>query len=417
MSQVIPTLDEFTGLSLAKLPSYDIVDLNYHAASGLPGTETSDLSDWHQKLDDFAARTRFEIRRHLYRFDSQSGSEPTPFGYGNSLGRFFCWCMLQVLQEDCGVAYHPDRKFKPDFCQPKDVFVHGILDNDGQGGTCASMPVIYVSIGRRLGLPVYLVETRGHAFFRWDDAKGTTIRWAEPNLVLWIPPDRFNVEGSGEGIAYYPDSHYIQCPEPWTEIDIRHGRYLRSKTSKEELAGFLIERGECCWDLGRRTDALQAYHFARQLVPDDERYNQLHALRTQQYDELAVLQMREIEQDGRQAKARRSQNPHGHSPGCRCYDCRMSAATVPARPFPSHSPSCECWNCRTAREAASAPAGLPGHLPTCLCSGCAHQRLLATMQPPQGQRHGLVGHHVPPSPGKMQPHLPMTPHAEPKRLP
>ena len=211
------------------------------AARGLPETDKLDSFALLERLDEWARQVRIEICRHLYRFDTTSQRPASEFCYSNSLGRFFCWYMLQVLQEDCGVCYHPDRKFQPDFSQPEDLFIHGIVAENGRGGTCASIPIVYVAVGRRLGLPVYLVETRGHLFFRWDDPKGTLLQWQNPDLNLWIAPDRFNVEGSGEGIAYYPDSHYIQWPELWQEHDFTHGRYLRSMTVEEDLAAFLIQ--------------------------------------------------------------------------------------------------------------------------------------------------------------------------------
>jgi hypothetical protein len=145
------------------------------------------------------------------------------------------------------------------------------------------MPVVYVAVGRRLGYPLKLVEARKHLLFRWDDARGTFLRW--PNFgECWIPPDRFNVEGSGEGIAYRADSHYMQWPQLWTEVDFSHGRYLRSLNPAEELAAFLVQRGECFWDLGRCDEAMKAYFFARKLAPDDSRYEWLHAKRTHEYD-------------------------------------------------------------------------------------------------------------------------------------
>ncbi len=171
-----PSIDEFTGLKLADLDSCDILSLNFHAARGLPGTEKSNLEDWLRKRDAWAQRVQFDICRHIHHFDPQSTEPLTPVTYGNSLARFFCYHMLQSLQENCGVRYHPDRAFNPDSCLPPDVFRHGLMDDEGKGGTCASMPVVYVSVGRRIGLPLYLVMTRGHAFFRWDDTKGTTIR-------------------------------------------------------------------------------------------------------------------------------------------------------------------------------------------------------------------------------------------------
>ncbi|MSR58313.1 MAG: hypothetical protein EXS05_11665 [Planctomycetaceae bacterium] len=360
MENGLLSLEQFLGLQVAGLDSCDILTRNLCAGRGLPGTENSTPDVWFPKRDQWIGRIKFEICRHLYRFDSQANQEPTPYSYGNSLARFFCWHMLQVLQVHCGVRYQPDRKFKPDFCQPRDVFVHGIMDDDGEGGTCASMPVVYVSVGRALGFPVYLVETRGHAFFRWDDPKGTTIRWENPDLVLWIPPDRFNIEGSGEGIAYYTDSYYTQWPELWTEIDIRHGKYLRSMTPKEELAGFLIERGECFWDLGNKVEALKSYYFARQLAPDDERYKWVHAKRSHEYQQWEIEQreMKRIEQEleemTRDAERRRRR--------------MQGAETI------DHGPSCQCRQCKQAREAAMQPTGMPGHTANCLCSGCLMQR-------------------------------------------
>lgn len=141
MAENLPTLDEFTGLEIARLDEYDIAELNLFAASGLPGTEDLDVPALLDRLDEWAEQVKFEICRHIYRFDLQSFREPDEYNYGNSLGRFICWYMLQVLQEECGVAYHPDRKFNPDFCRPEDLFIHGIVNEDGKGGTCASMPV------------------------------------------------------------------------------------------------------------------------------------------------------------------------------------------------------------------------------------------------------------------------------------
>lgn len=323
MVDSLPTLEEFTGLALGSWDDLDIARMNLMSARGLPGTEHADIDAMLARLDDSAEQVRFEIRRHLYRFDPRTCEPQSEFSHSNSLGRFCCWYMLQVLQEDCRVAYHPDRKFKPDFCQPQDLFIHGILDPNGKGGTCASMPVVYVAVGRRLGFPLYLVEARGHLFFRWDDSKGMLLQWRDPDLNLWIPPDRFNVEGAGDGIAYFSDAHYIQESGLWTEADCEHGRYLCSLTPKEELASFLIQRAECFYDLHQFDEALKAVYYARLLCPEDKRYEQLHALRTKQWSERQQLgaQIVEMEQDRRRRKqlaAEKAPGRPGHSPNCAC---------------------------------------------------------------------------------------------------
>lgn len=228
--------------------------------------------------------------------------------------------MLQCLQEDCGVAYHPDRKFNPDFCQPEGLFIHGIVDENGKGCTCASMPVVYVAVARRLSLPVYLVETRGHLFVRWDDPHGTTIHWTNPDLHLWIPPDRFNVEGSGEGIVYYPDSHYIQWPELWKEHDFEHGRHLRSMTVKEELADFLVKRAEFWRELGHWVECDKAIYHAIQLVPDDNRYKWLACKWAKDYqeeEERCLESIREMDEMRRARIANAKPEISGHPIECR----------------------------------------------------------------------------------------------------
>ncbi len=408
MAALLPTLAEFLGLTLASRDDLDIARMNWMSARGLPGTENADIEAMLARLDEWADKVRFEITRHLYRFDPRSSEPQSEFSHGNSVGRFCCWYMLQVLQEDCGVAYHPDRKFKPDFCQPEDLFIHGIVNPGGKGGTCASMPVVYVAVGRRLGFPLYLVETRGHLFFRWDDSKGTLLQWRNPDLKLWIPPDRFNVEGACEGIAFFPDSHYIQWPELWQQIDFDHGRYLRSLTTKEELAAFLIQRAECFYDLRNLDEALKAIYYARQLCPDDKRYEQLHALRTKEYNDHREMlaHIEEMEQD-RRRRQKMLAGLQGHPLYCPCNQCVESSRGGSLPSFPSHGLDCQCWNCQQTREAPVAANGMPGHPPHCLCSQCQHQKMMqpqlaATLRPGQFP-HQVPGVNLPHQPTFGQP--------------
>src|ERR1700675_3308636 len=101
--------DQFATASEEFLSSCDIAALNLVAASGLPATEALDIPACLEKLDVWAARVRLETMRHLYRFDPRAKEPSSEFGYGNSLGRFLCYFLLQVLQEDCGVRYNPGR--------------------------------------------------------------------------------------------------------------------------------------------------------------------------------------------------------------------------------------------------------------------------------------------------------------------
>ena len=209
-------------------------------------------------------RVDIETRRHWYRFVA------LPEKFKNSPGFFCCSFLLQVLQEDFGVEYNPlrvrdasfqnPRCLEPDFRDSRDLFIHGIID--GAGGTCASMPVLYVAVGRRLGYPLKLVESRGHLFFRWDDPSGERFG----------VPERFNVEGTGYGISSFDDDYYRNWPEPWSSADHDGGWYLKSLSPFEELAAFLCTRGECLMDNGRLDEAIQAYQWVCRLMPQDKRY-------------------------------------------------------------------------------------------------------------------------------------------------
>ena len=249
-------LAEFIRCPLEAIDGYDVAALNLRCAQGLPGAEDLDEGRMLGWLDQAAERVKFETRRHWYRFNQ------APSTYNTSAAYFCCYFLLQTLQEDLGVRYNParirDPKFQdpkcfdPDFRDSRDLFIHGMID--GPGGTCASMPVMYAAVGRRLGYPLKLVETRGHLFVRWDDPDGKCFGF----------PETFNVEGAGEGIASYDDEHYKTWPEPWTEIDAAEGWYLKSMTPLEELASFLATRGGCLTDNGRLAEALQAYGWAAQ---------------------------------------------------------------------------------------------------------------------------------------------------------
>jgi|WetSurMetagenome_2_1015567.scaffolds.fasta_scaffold73731_2 hypothetical protein len=163
--------------------------------------------------------------------------------------------LAQALHEDCGVHYNMERIRDIDFRNSKDLLIHGMID-DPNGGTCASMPVLYTAVGRRLGYPLKLVTTKGHVFVRWDDGQ-----------------ERFNIETtSNGGTDSLPDEHYKQWPEKVTNDEIKIGRYLVSFSPAEELAMFLSERGHCLLDNGHPKEAFEAYAAAHRLVPQDPAY-------------------------------------------------------------------------------------------------------------------------------------------------
>ena len=242
------SLGDLLKRSAKDLVDVDVAEMNLLCATGLPGAENLDINRCLAKLDEWAAKVQIETQRHLYRVHDPKWADH----YKHSENWLRAEFLAQVLQEDCGVHYNMDRVRDIDFTKSKDLFIHGMID-DANGGTCASMPVLYVAIGRRLGYPLKLVQTKAHVFVRWDAGK----EW-------------FNIEtATNGGVSSYPDEHYKEWPEKLTDAGVKANRYLISLSSGEELACFLASRGHCLLDNGHAQEAFAAYAAAHRLAPQD----------------------------------------------------------------------------------------------------------------------------------------------------
>ncbi|MEM9066591.1 MAG: hypothetical protein AAGB51_14000 [Planctomycetota bacterium] len=132
---------------------------------------------------------------------------------------------------------------------------------DGSGGTCVSMPALYVAVGRRLGYPMHLVTTRAHVFARWD---GPNSQGAH---------ERLNIEATGQGLAVYDDDHYLIWPHEITEQQAAENGWLTNLDSEAELALFLATSGHVFEDTGATTAALATYRLAGRIDPARPMYN------------------------------------------------------------------------------------------------------------------------------------------------
>lgn len=239
----------------------DLARLNLICATDLPGSEGLDIQAELERLDAWAARVRTETDRDIHNFFKN----PAEFEHSEPYYRILM--LVTVLQQDLGVRYNPDRVHTPDFTNSKDLFIHGLLQASPRrpsgpdapedpppaphhGGTCVSLPVLYVAVGRRLGYPLKLATTKEHVFARWDDGQ-----------------HRFNIEATSMGLTTFPDDHYKEWPHNLTDSELASGSYLRSLGPKEELALFLAGRGYVLEDTGRHKEALEAYTKATQLDP------------------------------------------------------------------------------------------------------------------------------------------------------
>ena len=249
-----PTLAELVAMPPEELAKVDVAVVNLLCAEGLPGAEGLEIDRALAALNGWAERVRAETARNLHLF----GDDPARF-HGNE-GEYRFKMLVTILQQDLGVAYNPARA-DPDepatsfFADSRDVFLHGLTAPERHLGTCASLPVLYTAVARRLGYPVRLVTARSHLFDRWEPAASSV-------------QSPFNLEGTNRGAGtIHPDDYYLAWPKPISPEQREAEGYLTSLSATGELAIFLDTRGDCLRVAGRWTEAAQAYSHAARLMP------------------------------------------------------------------------------------------------------------------------------------------------------
>ncbi|MBX9626835.1 MAG: hypothetical protein K2X82_23750 [Gemmataceae bacterium] len=238
---------------LARLPEHelarhDIAAVNLSVAVELPGWEEMDPEGCLRTLDGWAEYTRAYTDRSFHRFHNNPG------GYDRSEGYFRAPCLITALQKHLGVRYDPAKIPADARFEPADSFVYGAIQK--AGGTCASLPVVYAAVGRRLGYPIRLAATQGrtggHLFARWDGCG-----------------ERFNIEATAPGLSCPTDDDYREGRYDLPPEVERWGCYLRSKSPREELAYFLAQRAHAWYEAGSHRGSVDGFAWAAGLVPDN----------------------------------------------------------------------------------------------------------------------------------------------------
>lgn len=256
-SNEVSSLRILLSLSDNELQGVDIARMNLLCAQGLLGSEDLDVNATLAVLDQMAVRVREETERHFYRF------QQNPAEFENSEGFFRMIMLAVVLTEDFHVRYDPAKistlaeaqASDSFFADAHDVFLHG-LTGPSRKGTCSSLPVLQVAVGRRLGYPLKLVTTKGHLFVRWEDSK-----------------ERFNIEAAGNGVNRFADDYYRHWPFEVSEQEVRTEKYLESLTAPEELAVFMSIRGMCWQQAGKFGEAAGCFKTAARLAPSVSSYS------------------------------------------------------------------------------------------------------------------------------------------------
>jgi hypothetical protein len=235
-----------TGLTDSLLAQHDIGLLNLMSGLGLPGAENLNIEACIERLDAWASGIRAYTEHCWPEFQRK------PQNHDHSPGAFCIMAMVTFLQRAAGVQYNlAFSEGEYNATDSRNLFLHGILL--GHGGTCVSLPVLHLAIGRRLGYPLKLAQAKEHYFARWEEPGG----------------ERFNIECTSRGfLGPLDDEHFRHYPKPLSDEELRSGAYLQSLRPREELAMFLCERAKCAVDNLWLSEAIQACFLADQLARD-----------------------------------------------------------------------------------------------------------------------------------------------------
>lgn len=213
------SFSDLLALNNEELGELDIAYVNLICASGLPGTQNLNIKAHLDIVDRAAEQVEYNTQRCRWFKDR-------PQKYNYSFNLFRIHVMVSVLQRNFGVYYNPRCIPEDSTLYPEDVFLHGILG--GTGGTCASLPVIYTAVGRRLNYPLKLVTAACHLFCRWDDPNG----------------EKFNICGSNNsGFDNPDDDHFRTGRYPITPKQEQEGRFLISSITTTRISSIFSTKG------------------------------------------------------------------------------------------------------------------------------------------------------------------------------
>lgn len=187
--------------------------------------------------------------------------------------------MAAVLCQDLRVQYNPKREKelfehhflsqgepygeaeRSFFSDSSDLFLHGLL-SEKRHGTCASMPYLYVAVGRRLGYPVSIAGAHMHSYVYYDEGDGR----------------HFNVEPTeNRGFVTPSDDEYRHpawgapsSPEYYEKRGL-----LRPMSNKEAMAHILAERAAVFRSAGKHDEEAKTWATAARYFPDTPTWKQI----------------------------------------------------------------------------------------------------------------------------------------------
>ncbi len=229
----------------------DLALVNWLIAADIPQFSDLTREAYFTQLDAMIAQARQEMAR----------MQEVAIGRGENLNApktrcaIFCNAIIKLrfaYTEEFRQENITPALMKALYTDAHNIFLAGLLRT--RRGSCVSMPLIYLVIGQRLGVPVHLVAIGKHYFIRWEE-----------------PGYHMNVETTiVDKVSVTPDESVYLEVEGMTRDQLT-GSDLRNLTHREVVGNIFFARSAYWATKGpeRSTQQCLDLSHARYLAPDD----------------------------------------------------------------------------------------------------------------------------------------------------
>jgi len=241
---------ELLALPDRELEKIDILELNLAVAREVKTFEQLDYNHYKQLIDSWT----HQFLMWLPTVEQEYYQDPARWKNDMNFARL--GALAQWLDQAADVHYIPEHITKQkkglgvEYKDLRQMLVFGLIDT--KEGTCATMPVLQIIMGRKCGWPVSLICVKHHYMCRYDDGK-----------------NRYNLEATDTGrggFAIATDAELIEEMKMSPQA-VSCGSDLRSLTNREIIAVFIAARARYYRDTNQMDLADRDYSLARFLFP------------------------------------------------------------------------------------------------------------------------------------------------------
>lgn len=256
---------------------------NWLVAADLPEFRDLTRAAYFKQLDTLTE----QVRQSMAKMQKVAVARGENLQAANTRCAIFCNAVIQLrfsYAEEFRQENLTPALLRALYADANNISLAGLLRT--RRGSCVSMPLIYLVLGQRLGMPVHLVTIGKHYFIRWED-----------------PGYRMNIEPTiVERVSVSPDDTVYLETEGVTREQLR-GSDLRNLTHREVVGNLLFARSAYWATKGPEYADRQHRDLARarQLAPDDfgikETYEAVmkHAVRKSEPVQSALKQEKGIQ--------------------------------------------------------------------------------------------------------------------------